>query len=309
MINFDYLNNGCDILSDVLFLGNGINRAFNGDSWEKLIDKIAVEFDLGFSKDAVKDLPFPMQVVAVSKDNVNSAMKKISEDMNFVNTEEQDAFLQKVLSVPVDNLITANYTFELEQASGIRQSLYSYRRTRKYTKNCKGKEDKFGLFKFYQPNNSKRKIWHIHGDITKPSTVIMGNYYYGKLLSEIQTYTSGFIKRYKTLKKQGLEITEQSWVDSFLTKNVHILGFGLDTSEIDIWWLICCKKRNFPDTRIFYYVPKDEKHPLSKGKEALLKAYDIEIKDDIPFDGEYKLFYSDAIDEINKRINSGGIER
>ena len=140
-------------MNDALFLGNGINRAFNGDSWEKLIDKIAVEFDSGFSKDTVKDLPFPMQVVAVSKDNVNSAMKKISEDMNFVNTEEQDAFLQKVLSVPVDNIITANYTFELEQASGIRQSLYSYRRTRNYTKNCKGKEDKFGLFKFYHPNS------------------------------------------------------------------------------------------------------------------------------------------------------------
>ena len=104
-----------------------------------------------------------------------------------------------------------------------------------------------------------------------------------------------------------MEITEQSWVDSFLAKNVHILGFGLDLSEADIWWLICCKKRNFPDTKICYYVPEDEEHPLSKGKEALLKAYDMEIIDDIPFDGEYKHFYSNAIDEINKRINSGGI--
>lgn len=296
-------------MSDVLFIGNGINRAFNGDSWEKLIDKIAVEFDSGLSKDALKDLPFPMQVVAVSKDNVNSAMKKISGDMNFVITEEQDTFLRKVLSVSVDNIITANYTFEIEQAIGIKQSLYSYRKVRKYTKNCKGKEDKFGLFKFYQPDNSEKKIWHIHGDITKPSTVIMGNYYYGKLLSEIQTYTSGFIKRYKTLKKQGLEITEQSWIDLFLTNNVHILGFGLDTSEIDIWWLICCKKRNFPDTKIYYYAPKDEEHPLSKGKEALLKAYDIEIINDIPFDGEYKQFYNDAIDEIKKKTDNGGIEQ
>lgn len=134
----------------------------------------------------------------------------------------------------------------------------------------------------------------------------MGNYYYGKLLSEIQTYTSGFIKRYKTLKKQGLEITEQSWVDSFLAKNVHILGFGLDLSEADIWWLICCKKRNFPDTKIYFYVPKDKKHPLGKAKEALLRSYNVVIVDDIPFDGEYERFYHKAIERIESEIQKGG---
>lgn len=296
-------------MQDVLFLGNGINRAFNGDSWNNLIEKISKEYESSLTADDVEHLPFPMKVVALSGDKVDKAMQFISKDMNFVNSDEQTELIKRICGLPIENIITANYTFELEQISGIKPSLYSYRKIRKHTKGCKGKEDKFGLFRYYQPDNSNKKIWHIHGDITAPSTVIMGNYYYGKLLSEIQTYTSGFIKRYKTLKKQGLEITEQSWVDSFLTKNVHIIGFGLDTSEIDIWWLICCKKRNFPDTRIFYYVPKDEKHPLSKGKEALLKAYDIEIKDDIPFDGEYKHFYNDAIDEINENVNKGELTR
>lgn len=293
-------------MSDVLFLGNGINRAFNGDSWETLIDKIAAEYKSGFTKADVKVLPFTMQVVALSGDRVDKAMKMISADMDFVNNDEQNVFLQKISALPVENIITANYTFELEQACGVKPSLHNYRKTRKFTKECKKKDADFGLFKFYQPNKTEKKIWHIHGDITKPSTVIMGNYYYGKLLSEIQKYTSGFIRRYKTLKKQVFEIEEQSWVDSFLTKNVHILGFGLDTSEADIWWLIGCKKRNFPDTKIFYYEPEEK---ISKGKKALLRAYDIEIIDDIPFNGEYKRFYVNAIEEINKKITNGGIEQ
>ncbi len=28
-------------MQDVLFLGNGINRAFNGDSWNNLVEKIS----------------------------------------------------------------------------------------------------------------------------------------------------------------------------------------------------------------------------------------------------------------------------
>lgn len=293
-------------MSDVLFFGNGINRAFNGDSWEKLVDKIAIEFKSDLTQKDVKDLPFPMQVVALSEDNVNKAMQFVSKDMNFMNSDEQADFMKRIYELPIDNIITANYTFELEQISGIKPTLFNYRKIRKFTKGCKGKEDKFGLFRYYQPDDSDKKIWHIHGDITAPSTIIMGNYYYGKLLSEIQVYTAKFIRRYKAIKNQGLEYTEQSWVDSFLTKNVHILGFGLDFSEADIWWLICCKKRNFHDTKIYYYEPKEK---ITKAKMALLKSYGIEVVVDIPFDGEYKHFYSGAINKTKKKIYYGGIER
>lgn len=189
-------------MQDVLFLGNGINRAFNGDSWNNLVEKISKEYESSLTVDDVEHLPFPMKVVALSGDRVDKAMQFISKDMNFVNSDRQSELIRRIFDLPIENIITANYTFELEQISGIKPSLYSYRKIRKFTKGCKGKEDKFGLFRYYQPENSDKKIWHIHGDITATSTVIMGNYYYGKLLSEIQTYTSGFIKRYKTLKNK-----------------------------------------------------------------------------------------------------------
>lgn len=293
-------------MAGVLFLGNGINQAFGGDSWEALVKKFMDDFDCKLSYNEIKCLPFPMQIVAVSGDNVDAAMKALSYDMNFIITDEQKDFLKTILALPLDNIITTNYTFELEQASGTKPSNYGYRKLREYTKPCKGKESKFSLFKYYSADDSKKKIWHIHGDITVPSTVIMGTYYYGKLLSEIQTYVPHFIKRYKIAQREVGEYAEQSWVDSFLSKNVYVTGFGLDTSEIDIWWLLGCKKRNFPDTKVFLYEPKF--NGISAAKVALLKAYGVEIIDYIPFSNDdYKAYYQNAIADINKKIITGDV--
>ena len=59
----------------VLFLGNGINRAFNGDSWDNLIKKISTKYESSLTADDVEHLPFPMKVVALSGDRVIATVK------------------------------------------------------------------------------------------------------------------------------------------------------------------------------------------------------------------------------------------
>ncbi len=184
--------------------------------------------------------------------------------------------------------------------------MYDYRKLIRYAKSCKGKKKQFGIFKYYSADESNKKIWHIHGDITKPSTVIMGTYYYDKVMREIQNYVSDFIKRYKTAQSKGAECTERSWIDSFLTKDVYILGFGLDISEIDLWWLIGCKKLHFPDTKIYYYEPKDN---LSTAKIALLEAYNIIIDNEVEFKSNYRDYYYDVVNNIELKITNGGKTR
>ena len=39
------------------------------------------------------------------------------------------------------------------------------------------------------------------------------------------------------------DIQIHSWIDLFFTTNVHIIGFGLDYSEQDIWWILNKRKR------------------------------------------------------------------
>lgn len=64
-------------MADVIFVGNGINRAFQGDSWSIIIQKVMCEYRPPYTYEDIKHLPFSMQIVAASGDNVNAAMKEI----------------------------------------------------------------------------------------------------------------------------------------------------------------------------------------------------------------------------------------
>lgn len=286
-------------MSGVLFLGNGINRAFDQVSWTELIKKTHEKYNSENPYNENSSLPMPMQIVVATKDNVNKAMQDISEEMNFEISEEQKNFLKNVLDLPVKNIITANYTFELERSADVGSTLHSYRKVRSFTKKCTFKDKQFNLFKYYNSDKYEKRIWHIHGDIATPSSIIMGNYYYGKLLREIEDYVPSFMRRYAYSRKNGTELAEYSWVDSFLTENVYMMGFGMDFNETDLWWLICCKKRHFPDTKVYFYQPSKD---ISEEKRMMLNAYNVSIIDDFPFDGAYIKFMNCTIDEIRNKI-------
>lgn len=285
-------------MSGVLFVGNGINRAFDQSSWKQLINSVHKKYGTENLYQEKSSLPMPMQIIVATGDRVNEAMQEIAGDMNFQISEEQKAFLDEILKLPVSNIITTNYTFELEQAAGIKSSVYSYRKARAFTKECTEKDKQFNLFKYYNLENSDKKIWHIHGDISTPSSIIMGNYYYGKLLREIEDYIPSFMRRYAYSRKNGTELTEYSWVDSFLTKNVYMMGFGLDFNESDIWWLICCKKRHFPDTKVYFYQPAED---ITAEQKLMLDAYDVEIIHDLKHQS-YTEFYIQSIKDITSKL-------
>lgn len=286
-------------MSGILFLGNGINRAFNQVSWSELINSVHKKYGTENLYQKKSSLPMPMQIIVATKDRVNDAMQEIAKDMNFEICDEQKNFLKNILNLPIKNIITANYTFELEQSADVGSSLHSYRKSRKLTKQCTEKEKQFNLFKYYNADKYEKKIWHIHGDIATPSSVVMGNYYYGKLLREIEDYIPKLMRRIAYACKNGIELTEYSWVDSFLAKNVYMMGFGMDFNETDLWWLICCKKRHFPDAKVYFYQPAKD---ISEEKRLMLTTYNVAIIDDLPFDGDYVKFMNCAINDIKNRI-------
>lgn len=288
--------------SDVILLGNGINRAFSGESWSKLIEKIAGEYNPDISFSDISKLPLPMQIIAATGDRVDKAMQSLSKQMNVTVTREQQDLLTEILKLPVEHILTANYTFELEQAAKTPANFYQYRKIRRYTKDTTKKEKQFNLFRYYEAGSTGKKIWHIHGDITTPSNIIMGNYYYGKLTHEIQTYVASFMRRVGVCKSHGAELKEKSWVDLFLAANVYVMGFGMDFCETDIWWLICCKKRNFPQTKVHLYLPGQDLSPENK---AMLRTYGVDIVDTVDFDGSYVRYYYNVVNHIKSQTEKG----
>lgn len=183
-----------------LLLGNGINLLFNKSSWEDLIkaELEASKSIYGYSN--IKNMPATMQIVVATNDHVDERLKALaSELLKAKNNEEKNAFLRKFFDLPMDDILTANYSFELEIADGMKQSKGAYSHSLKKTKELGSSEEKLRTYQYHQLKNGKR-IWHIHGDAAKPSTMIMGHYYYAKQLREIQDCAARTVRRAKSMK-------------------------------------------------------------------------------------------------------------
>lgn len=272
---------------EVMLLGNGINRAFGFLSWDNFFDTQAENKPKGLC-----NVPFPMQAVVLTNDCVDSYMNDISDEFCDIKAcDKAEKLLRGLSRLKIDTILTTNYTYEFEKAVFEDFKVVS-KKTSKYRKYAVDNSSKFAkkqLHAYFLLPNMNIPIWHIHAESARPDTMILGHYYYGKLLSSMQNYLSSVISRYKYCVKHKLDYECQSWIDYFLIGNVIMVGFGLDLSEFDIWWLINAKKRHFPQTKVTLYKPD-----AKDGEKLLAKAYGVEVITD-GFSGCYKEYYSKLI--------------
>jgi hypothetical protein len=283
---------------NIILIGNGINKNFDQISWDELIESIGgSEYEK--NKDSIKNMPYPMQAVVATNDRVDEAVDLISKKLLDIKPHsERNILLDKYMDIPFDAVLTTNYTYEIETAIDADFVCKSKRpsKHRKTTHEGTKSQEQFGIFKFMdlEYKNSTRNIWHIHGEAARPASMVLGHYYYGKLLSEIHSYVPKCISRYKGCQHYKTDFQPYSWIDYFLLGNVYIVGFGMDLSEMDIWWLINQKKRNFSDCgKIYYYEPN-----LDAGRNLKLKllaeAYGVETHTKTVLnDSDYLPYYTE----------------
>lgn len=297
----------------ILLTGNGINKSFEEEllnsednralNTEKLFAEKWRENYRTEMPEEFKNLPFPMQAVIATKDNVNSCMAELAEIYKKTKTvPRQQQFIGHILGAGFDAVLSTNYSLEFENAvipactPGRIKSCF-YRRTKVGT----GPQNDFGMFQFTElPFADKPSLWHIHGTGLRKQSMVMGDYYYGKLLSLVTARAADVIAKYKKCLSNGKAYIPESWVDYFLLGDVYSFGFKFDLSESDIWWLLCCKKRNFPDSVTEYFTPKQP----GVEKRMMLDAYGVKVRTDIRFgsgDDKYIEFYKAVCDEIRNR--------
>lgn len=280
----------------VLLLGNGINRLFDLDSWESIIKNQAEQNGVYYDRELFRSIPYTMQVVAATGDRVDVSMKSMCRRLSSMEmTCEHKEFIREVLELPFSQIITANYTFELERTVKDAKTFTSH-----YAVGNINSGNNMMLHKFIpvRYGSDDKYIWHIHGQVSSPGSVIMGHYYYGRLLSQIQNYIPSFMRRYKGCCDHRRDYIPESWVDLFLMGDVYVFGFGMDLSEIDMWWLACCKKRNFPESHIYFYEPSE---CISAEKRMLMQTYGIDIPELHLRDDDYMSFYREAMADISSR--------
>lgn len=296
-------------IPQVLFLGNGLIRSFGGKSWDNLIKLIAVRDDLPEKLCC----PFPLQAILATNDHISAATQQYAREFwGEVGPELQEQ-IRTLISMQFDDIITTNYSYEIESAVlGVKTVSETY-----LSKTCKNQEEgkkvepkyliqSCQVIPYGEHNN---RIWHIHGEARKPNSMILGHYYYANLLHRIMDYIDRNSRYYSYRQQNGKNQSIRSWLDSFILGDVYILGFGMDFSELDIWWLLNRKKReNAIHGQVFYYEPCGD--DFSEKAELLkllgVKVFHCGVTTPIGTPEEknkaYREFYLKAIQDIGERV-------
>ncbi len=292
------------MMRNSLLFGNGLNRlSDNGFSWDDLLKDLKGKNDF----DDV-NLPNTMTYERIflerdrqSLDEEFHIKSEIAKEMKNIDGND---FYKQLINLKFDNYLTTNYDYafkkslKIEEENTNTEKIYNIRR-----------------HLLFEENKQKLKLWNIHGEINHPKSIQLGLDHYCGSIGKIDSYIKGKYK-YKVdgVAKGTISIEKKlknsnfdnvSWIELFFNSNIHVLGMGLDYSEIDLWWILNKRARlmlnNTIKNKIIFYTDK-----IDEAKKGLLKSFnvDIEIMPNIN-QGEiektnYKEFYKKAIQKISE---------
>ncbi|WP_116107510.1 SIR2 family protein [Lewinella sp. IMCC34191] len=286
---------------DVLFVGNGINTFAEGYSWDRLMQNLFAKFHLE-SVLHNENAPFPLVYEEIYfKSTQRRKIKEskiknfIAEDINLLNPSN---IHEEILNSGIKNIITTNYDYTLQKVKIIDPS--------KIENLGKVKESLYSLFRYNIVDN--QRVWHVHGEMNVPRSIILGYEHYSGNLQAMRNYiVNGTRGSYKNLSAKGLidrlnDGTTYSWIDYFFKHNIHIVGLKLDFEEIDLWWLLTYrarvknkKKGSKITNKITYYIPRNFVN-TSRAKLEFLKATGVTIS--VVEIDHSELYYSFIIKKI-----------
>ncbi|MDP3119778.1 MAG: hypothetical protein Q8N01_05140 [Sulfuricurvum sp.] len=276
-----------------LLIGNGINL-LNDESknWEKLLQQVSIQFDKNLNMEGKSNLHVYEELYTKAlhsgKDEDTLRIKIVEQ----LSDTRQNFYHKKILNLPFSNIFTTNYDYG-------------------FTPNQQQKNGEIGysLRRFQYANN--KKVWHIHGELNAPNSIMLGYDHYMRSIGKMQ----GYLK----IKKTSLKAPNEFWVDKFLEDDLYILGLGLDFNEIDLWWLLAYRNRKILEGKIkrtsFVYIDiididkldekaRDSINTPYNPKKSMLDAYKVEVN---PFyighSHQYKN-YSEAYDAIIEYLAS-----
>lgn len=227
-----------------VLIGNGINRVSNGDaSWEKLLQSMARKNHRGKAKLNLKHKPLTLVyeeilLSAVSGDldsDELAAKRKIAE---LAGQLRANRLHEDLMRLGIRHLLTTNYDYAFESAPGERVRRANLMR-----------ETKYSVFRRREVKG--KYVWHIHGEADVPNSIMLGYDQYSGYLQKLRAYATS--SRGAALNSPFVHGNHAfdaedggavySWLDVFLRDDIHIVGLGLDYTEIDLWWVLTYKAR------------------------------------------------------------------
>ncbi|WP_434137041.1 SIR2 family protein (plasmid) [Pseudomonas luteola] len=286
-----------------LLLGNGINRAAMQKEWVQILQELAYEFQADDLLLQLETKPLSMFIEELcARQNIRFNQAEHAVKVSFAKLLKQIEPIEAHRRVcePFEVIMTTNYDFTIEEA--FVGPLHSPEFT--------APESRYSLFRRHRAGS--RYIWHVHGDVARPSSMVLGYDHYAGSLQKIRNYVTGMISVKKIpyqvsspVKNGILDFTAHrnvySWVDFFLRDHIHIVGLGMDFTEIDLWWLLLHKRRRAHQTgRVFYYHISVSGAPTETAVTSLLRSLGVEV---VTIVGKkYVDCYLRVADSIEQRI-------
>lgn len=284
---------------NTVFFGNGLNRiSENSVTWDDLLDKMKAG-----NQFAHQSLPNTMVYERIFMERHKAGASEKADELELKNqiafemrSQGSNELFELLASMPFENYITTNYDYAFEEAIKIpaiplsNEDVYSLRRKRAY-----------------QTNSGQKYLWNIHGEIDHPKSIMLGLDHYCGSVSKLDSYIKGSYKhkvdgvsKSVTDMRHKLETNEYcytSWIDLFFSTDVHIIGFSLDYSETDIWWLLNKRARfsteELVKNRVYFYGSN-----INSEMKELLKAFHVEVKEFVVTGDDYKDMYQSMIQSM-----------
>jgi hypothetical protein len=158
-----------------------------------------------------------------------------------------------------------------------------------------------------------QSFWMIHGEAQKPDTIMLGHEQYAGSLQKIRSYATSKKKTndgHSSPFQAGIFDFDKpgqvySWVDIFLRDEIHILGYSLEYTEIELWWLLAYRARlrrtsSFDMGTIYYYFFSGQtKDPKIQAKVSLLKSLGVKVHLREVINGRYQPHYDWALKHLS----------
>lgn len=265
-----------------LLIGNGINRVSNREaSWEYVLRALQDKNPSRKELEYIKHKPFALVYEEILLSGPSEDKQADEQDMkkriaNLVDVLDFNEYHGRVMKSGVKHVLTTNYDYGFEKASDQRNERKNLVRETKYSV-------------FRRRAAGPTYVWHIHGESEAPNSITLGYDQYSGYLQKLRGHaTADRESESGSPFKRGdsaFDITDgtvYSWLDVFLRDDIHIVGLGLDYTEIDLWWALTYKARLKArgwavGKTIFHDWYSDVPDEQSLAKRSLLRALAVEV--------------------------------
>jgi len=274
-------------MKTILF-GNGLNYLSKDYiSWKQLLDKIKGD-NLFENGKLPNTMIYERSIIGnpISFDTLTQKEEAIKKDIaQMLENFPSNSYYERLEGLNAENFLTTNYDYA---------GLEHYKKNASYEIINKSTEGIYSIRRhkdILKKGKLKTKMWHLHGEIDTPPSIMLGLDHYCGSVAKIDSYVKGryeFQEDRKTIKTASIieklndknKYDETSWIELFFNSNVFIIGLGLDFSEIDLWWVLNKRARfkldnqtkNLVNNKVTYYSTNED-----TDQHELLKSLNIDI--------------------------------